>query len=202
MKKLKFMIKHILILLSFSISYKTKSTEDLSKNSDQNPNIFILQVRDECTNQTEKFIVETTIVTNQYEQEIFAIRKDMIDECINQYKVLSKWYLSYGQLWETCSKLNNKYDYRVAFNKCNKVYGDKCGNIYETWLMTDDGRAWLNSKKPKVFFEDNIIGLIFKHYHGVKKYQDALKVDVIESMEIYERLYGHPHPRKNEFSKM
>lgn len=169
-----------LVVITFSVSKKTQGMEDSLKYSDQNPNTF--QVWEKT--------------------EIFAMREAMIDECINQYKALSSIALSYGQLCKVCSILNPKYDNRVDFNKYNKVYDDNCGNIYEVWLMTDEGRDWLSTKVPEHFLDDEMMGLAFKYYYKAAAYQDALKVDVIKSMEIYETLYGKTHPRKDEFNKM
>ena len=136
----------------------------------------------------------------QERKAIFSIREAMTDECINQYKILTSPTLTYEQLYNACTTIYSKYDRRAEYNKVNQITDKYCELILSIRISNICGvmnlTYWTDHPEHRSQHNSN------KVPGSVVPLCNAIKDDVIESMDMYERLYGNPHPRKGEISKM
>lgn len=141
-------------------------------------------------------------VLNDYlreKKEAFAIRESLIDECINQYKALKSQNITYLQLYNICKKLHPLYFKRQIISQAKKINDMGCERVLQVWFMKEgtDGMERIlmcheaaahHPQQPAHTYASELI--------------ESIKRDVLRGMELYKELYGKPHLRWDEFSKM
>jgi hypothetical protein len=132
---------------------------------------------------------------------LFAIRGSMIDECIKTYNELASPYLHYVEFYGACMRIYPLYDKRQKEKRVEGLEIVSLENIYKVFWMKEEGRANIRQHMT--------LGAAYiRQYYGIVTLEskqglpNAIKDDVIETMEIYEKLYEQPHPRWEEFSKI
>jgi hypothetical protein len=147
---------------------------------------------------------------------IFAIRESMIDICIKAYRELTLPGLTYGRLYDAYKKIYPLYDNLREEYDLKGVVDNSLNRMFEAQAMKTEGRMsimqkdWLRSYHGKQFnsmherFWNAQVVTEERMLDGglVGEFITRLREDVLEAMETYERLYGRPHRRKEEFSKM
>ncbi|MBM3632183.1 MAG: hypothetical protein FJX03_00525 [Alphaproteobacteria bacterium] len=136
----------------------------------------------------------------QEQRANFALREAMIDECVKQCALLKSPELTYGQLTTACLTLYPLYDNRQAHNKAKSLEDKACEKICTTWYFSEEGRQKnqsddkMNRNRHKQI--DVTFGTDGDHWYDLVR---GIKEDITESMEIYEKFHGEPHPLKDEF---
>lgn len=192
----------------YTIRYKATTINDLP--NDLLNRIFInLETHDlNSIAQVSKLFnnVASKILHNVRENVVLAIRESMIDECINSCKMFTAPIMTYSQLYYGFVNVFPLYDKRKRYNTEKGIKDDYLDNALNSW--------WYPQYKDKfnLFESCKTINLPFpalntpeeaKGVHDALKTSfQAFKEDVIESMNIYERLRGRAHPRKEEVEKM
>lgn len=135
----------------------------------------------------------------QEDKEKFSLRENMINESIDQYKVLisEKDAYNYKDLFWSCKNLFPLYKVRAEFNREKNIEDKTCEEIYTSVLM---------KKVPNQELVHLYTGLgpntriTPTESREMKNLASLVKKDILESLEMYEKLYTSPHPRKNEMS--
>ena len=172
------------------------------------------KVEDEYRQKLEQEATEIRIAEKaelRKQQAIFAIREAKIDESINHYKVLNSSNLTYGELYNAIMKLYPIYDQRKLLNNVMQNDDKTCKGVLAVAFMEPKGIQWLEKAcnygaTSSCELTDRITTSggewMGDPINEAQNLASSLKIDIMESMEMYERLYGRPHPRKDEFSKM
>ena len=160
---------------------------------------------------TRQALVESKVFQDSIESEksvqarraeTLAIREPMIDECINQYKILTRKELTYRELADAFLKLSPLYNARQNTNKEKNKEDVGCDLILEkNWFIQPAGLKWgREMTSPNLFITDpRDDGATVPHLNLCLK---QIKEDLLENMRLYKDLHGEPHPRFDEFSDL
>lgn len=131
----------------------------------------------------------------------FAIRESMIDECINQYKILTKKNLTYRELADACLRLSQLYQNRQKVNKERNKEDMRCDLVLGNWFFLEAGLKWgreMTQPRLPVTHPSDDGGTV----PCLNSCVENIKKDVLESMGLYIKLYGKIHPRFDEFTNL
>jgi hypothetical protein len=142
------------------------------------------------------------------DRKAFTIREYMIDECINSCKMLTEERLTYSKLYYAFINVFPLYDKRKEYNTAKDINDEYLDNAMKSiWYP-----QYKNKEESQLFYScQNIHSPVpalntppeAKGIHAALKASfQAFKEDVIESMNIYERLHERIHPRKEEVAQM
>lgn len=162
-----------------------------------------VQKKAETTKKDGEPGTKSNSVFSQDQKTNFLIREAMIDECVNQYIVLKSPELTYGQLTSACLTLYPLYDRRRDFNSEKGLQDKLCDNVCNLWWFSESSRQDNERDNKGSRFRHNLVDIsiepVGQHWYDLVC---KIKEDIIESMDMYERLYGAPHSRKDEFLSM
>jgi hypothetical protein len=136
-------------------------------------------------------------------EETFSIRKTQLDRLMKHIDALTSPAiegLTCIDLHNVCKSLQDLYAERSKFNTEHQLVDQACENVYNSSLMkmVRDGQSaqWAMGGGEVLIFP------LMRRWPGVLDALDSginlIKTDILESIGIYEKLYG-PHPRRAEF---
>ncbi|MCE3230240.1 MAG: hypothetical protein K0R52_168 [Alphaproteobacteria bacterium] len=136
-------------------------------------------------------------------EETFSIRKTQLDRLMKHLDALTPPAiegLTCIDLHNVCKSLQDLYAERSKFNTKHHLVDPACENVYNSALMemVRDGQSeqWAMGGGAVPIFP------LMRRWPGVLEALESgisfIKADILESIGIYEKLYG-PHPRRAEF---
>ncbi|MDF3033261.1 MAG: hypothetical protein K0R76_215 [Alphaproteobacteria bacterium] len=140
--------------------------------------------------------------TDDMNEKAFSIRKNQLNAMMNYAKALTPpalQHLTCIDLYFKCEALHDAYNKRREFNEANHIVDPICDTVYNSFLMEKVRDKW--AERWGTGGEPALISWILREneLEGLNLSVKLIIADIVESIEIYEKLYGS-HPRKNEFS--
>lgn len=133
----------------------------------------------------------------------FAYREAMIAECVNQCGILKLPKLTYGQITTACLTLYPLYDQRHENNVAKGIADEACDKIRRSWYFSENSRqqSVSDDKCSRLRHKsiDVTMGADGDHWYELLC---GIKADITESMAMYEKFHGKPHPLKDEYLEL
>ena len=174
------------------------------------PEISALNKTPILTNPSLAQKIQPSFPSPQENREIFAIQEAMIDECINQYKKIINTNITSTELMKILDFFIEAYTTRIEHAK--KFHSGMHKFLVLGSLKTTEAMRLANALKggaigflprnsraphPHIQHGEKRISMAF-----IQRVSNSIREGVLESMELYKEVYGEPHPRWDEFSKM
>lgn len=140
-------------------------------------------------------------------RRIFQVREAGIGQLINQYHFMAASSMNYGELMKCAETIIDIYTAR----KQNLIYDQtRQGQLnrevllpshdYKRTYQFKDNYPFHPSKNKGSFWGPTVsIQHVLQDWRWIS---EEIKTDVLESMEMYRKLYEAPHPRWVEFNQM
>jgi DNA repair exonuclease SbcCD ATPase subunit len=143
----------------------------------------------------ERNSLEGQLVELREVNGLFAMMDLMINDSVEAYQKLKTADLTFGQIYDVCKVMNAKYDARRKENMARNLDDERLEGLYDTWLMSEEGRQMMQVWNIKN--RDARISLKKWKSH-IREYVVAVRDDVTETMDLYQKVFRRPHPRRGE----